>query len=114
MRILFVEDDADSAKVAAEILSHHGHRVSCVDCGREALRAARREPFDAAVVDVGLPDTDGLRVVAELRRIDATLHCVLVSGQHLEGGDAAARQLGAQFVPKPLDFVALERLLSRR
>lgn len=104
MRILLVEDDATSSQVALNILGHLGHSVSGAKSGAEALSAARTQPYEAAVVDVGLPDADGFDLVEELIRMQPALRCVLVTGKFIPDAETRAGQLGASFRNKPIDY----------
>lgn len=104
MRILLVEDDVASAHVGRSILALLGHDVAGATSGSEALTAARGGDYQAAVVDVGLPDADGFALVEELRRLHPALRCVLVTGGFLPDGESRAERLGATFRRKPLDY----------
>src|SRR6266540_803512 len=91
-RILLIEDDARLAEMVSEYLGEAGFRVSVARQGRSGLDRLAREPFDALVLDLMLPDMDGLEVCRELR---ARLRAILRRGK----GAAAA---------KPLRFGRLE------
>jgi CheY-like chemotaxis protein len=112
MRILLVEDDLVSAQVARDILGHLGHRVGDARSGAEALSAARADRFEAAVVDVGLPDADGFALVEELRRLQPGLRCVVVTGQFIPDAESRAGRIGAGFRCKPLDYRELADWLT--
>jgi DNA-binding response OmpR family regulator len=112
MRILLVEDDRVGAQVARDILGHLGHSVDGTRSGAEALSAARAERFEAAVVDVGLPDADGFAVAEELCRLQPGLRCVVVTGQFIPDAEARARRVGAGFRAKPLDYCELASWLA--
>jgi DNA-binding response OmpR family regulator len=66
-RILVVEDDEDIGTELAQALSSHGHHASLVRCGRDALAAAESEPPDLILLDLGLPDMDGVPLCRRLR-----------------------------------------------
>ncbi len=111
MNVLLVEDDAPSAQVASRILSYRGHRVRTVLCGAEALSAAQCDGYDAAIVDVNLPDLEGFAVVERLQRLQPGMRCVLVTGDFLPDGAERAGRLGALFRTKPIDYDELDGLL---
>jgi len=67
-RVLVVEDDADIAGLLARELRALGHTVDSVTLGGDALMAARSTDYALMVVDLGLPDLDGLELVREMRR----------------------------------------------
>src|SRR5262249_42624174 len=61
-RILLIEDDSRLAEMVSEYLGESGFRVSIAAGGRAGLERLAREPFDALVLDLTLPDMDGLEV----------------------------------------------------
>ena len=67
MRILVIEDDQEAAAYLVKGLSESGHRVDLAEHGRTGLEIARRETYDAMIVDRMLPGLDGLSVIAALR-----------------------------------------------
>ena len=67
MRILLIEDDKEAAAYLVKGLSESGHRVELAEHGRTGLEIARRESFDAMIIDRMLPGIDGLSIIAALR-----------------------------------------------
>lgn len=67
LRVLVAEDTSANQLVMRGILERHGHRVVVVDSGHDALAQLKHEPFDVALVDVQMPDLDGLQAIAALR-----------------------------------------------
>src|SRR6266436_6731381 len=68
-RILLIEDDPRLAEMVSEYLGEAGFRVSIAAAGRAGLERLAREPFDALVLDLMLPDMDGLDVCRDLRAV---------------------------------------------
>jgi two-component system OmpR family response regulator len=64
MRILLIEDDKEAAAYLVKGLSESGHRVELAEHGRTGLEIARRESFDAMIIDRMLPGIDGLSIIA--------------------------------------------------
>ena len=116
-RILLIEDDPRLAELVSEYLGEAGFRVSIVASGRAGLERLAREPFDALVLDLMLPDMDGLDVCRELRAKSDTPVLMLTAR-----GDAADRivglELGADdYLPKPFqprELLARLRAILRR
>ena len=116
-RILLIEDDPRLAEMVSEYLGEAGFRVSIAATGRAGLERLAREPFDALVLDLMLPDMDGLDVCRELRARSDTPVLMLTAR-----GDAADRivglELGADdYLPKPFqprELLARLRAILRR
>ncbi|HEV2636369.1 MAG TPA: response regulator transcription factor [Actinocrinis sp.] len=107
LRVLVVEDDEGIARSLCRGLARAGYRVSSVGTGAAALAA---EPVDVVLLDLGLPDVDGMDVCRLLReRTDAALIVVTARGE--EGDRVAALDEGADdYLVKPF---GLAELLAR-
>jgi two-component system response regulator TctD len=118
MDVLLVEDDLSLVQALGRALAARGCAlVSCRD-GLEALALCQRRRFDAVVLDLSLPDLDGLEVLARMRgRDDATPVLILTArgavGERVTGLNAGADD----YLAKPFDLDELEarlRALVRR
>ncbi|HEY0970600.1 MAG TPA: response regulator [Gemmatimonadales bacterium] len=110
-RILLVEDDSDHAWALSELLEPAGYVVSCVGTLRDALSAAREERFDAVLLDVGLPDGDGLELVRRMRLDEPPndVPVIVVSGREADGTFQDPRLV--DWIPKPFGSDRLRRAL---
>lgn len=75
--ILLAEDNAVNQRVAVRLLQKRGHTVSVAENGREALRRLEQERFDLVLMDVQMPEMDGLEATAAIRAQEKT------TGQHM-------------------------------
>ena len=112
-----IEDDARLAGMVSEYLGEAGFRVSVAGSGRSGLERLAREPFDALVLDLMLPDIDGLELCRQLRAKSDTPVLMLTAR-----GDAADRIVGLEigaddYLPKPFqprELLARLRAILRR
>jgi len=107
VRRVLVVDDEDALRVAVRrALETEGFRVEEAATGGDALTAARSRPPDAVILDLGLPDMNGIDVLRELR-VASTVPVLVLSGHAAEADRVAALELGADdYVVKP--FLARE------
>ena len=108
---MVVEDDVRMAQFVSKALSESGYVVLHTANGQEALELALTEPFDVAVVDVMLPERDGLSVIREIRaRKISTPVLVLSAKSSVEDRVEGLQAGGDDYLVKPF---ALSELLAR-
>jgi CheY-like chemotaxis protein len=71
LNILLVEDNAVNRAVAAGILEKRGHRITHAPDGQTALKEHEKGPFDVILMDIQMPDMDGIQVTAHIRQREA-------------------------------------------
>ncbi len=109
--VLLVEDDDVLAELLARRLSREGYRVRSARDGHHGLSAALSQAFDVLVLDRGLPDGDGLDLVARLRRIGNTTPVLILSAYGTVDDRVAGLDTGAEdYMVKPVE---LKELLAR-
>jgi two-component system KDP operon response regulator KdpE len=107
---LVVDDEPPIRRLLRTSLGAQGWRVVEAATGAEALVQAALEKPDVVILDLGLPDRDGLDVIRELRLTDA-VPIVVLSSREAERAKVAALDLGADdYVTKPFD---MDELMAR-
>ncbi len=117
-RILLIEDDIRLAEMVSEYLGEAGFRVAVAAAGRAGLERLTREPYDALVLDLMLPDMDGLEVCRQLRaKSDIPVLMLTARGEAMDR--VVGLEIGADdYLPKPFEprelLARLRAILRRR
>jgi DNA-binding response OmpR family regulator len=112
--ILIVDDDQDLQTILHDLLESEGYAVTEASTCREALLHAQTTPFDAVLLDIGLPDGDGLSVLNHLLETIPALSVIMLTAVTSTDLRAAVLAQGAfSFLSKPYDHNEL-RLLVRQ
>ena len=102
-RLLIVDDQEDIAALLGALLSERGYEVAIARHGREALALAAQFGPDAVMLDVMMPEMDGWKVLAALRRRSGTapLPVIMMSAAVDPRHPGLARERGAAYLEKP-------------
>jgi CheY-like chemotaxis protein len=116
VNVLIVDDNEAAADLLQELLSLQQHTARCTYTAQQALDAAATESFDAALIDLTLPDFPGTEVARRLRASTAEgtpKLLVAISGfSAQDSGGQAAAGLFDHHLQKPIDIDTLERILG--
>ena len=111
--ILVVDDDADTCRNLADILSDLGYRVDTAPDGPAALELVRRNPYDVALLDFKMPGMNGLELYRQIKRLRSDTVAIIVSAYTNPSTREEALGAGAwQVVSKPVDFPKLLGLVD--
>ena len=119
-RILIIEDDASIRDGLTDTLRVKGYQVDAAECGAEGLERFRQQPPDLVILDLMLPDLDGMEVCRRLKWDEAhrAIPILIVSAKGEESDIVAGLELGADdYVTKPFSpkvLMARVRNLLRR
>ncbi|MEW5958268.1 MAG: response regulator transcription factor [Chloroflexota bacterium] len=115
--ILVVDDEAKILRLARDYLEHAGFAVLTTETGADALAAARQARPDLMVLDLGLPDLDGLDVTRALRQ-ESNMPIIMLTARGDESDKLVGLELGADdYLTKPFspkELVARVRAVLRR
>jgi DNA-binding response OmpR family regulator len=118
MRILLVEDDIQLAQGLQQSLRHEGFVVDHVDNGKSALTALLVPDQDMVILDLGLPDIDGLEVLKRLRNKKMALPIIILTARDSIESKVQGLDFGADdYLAKPFDInelLARLRVIERR
>ena len=103
--ILIVDDDPDICLSLTDLLGGEGYQVVAVPTGAEAIAKVREERFEVVVLDLGLPDLDGLHVLRVLKELAPTLPVVILSASSNQEKINESLGLGAfAYLTKPYNL----------
>jgi two-component system OmpR family response regulator len=119
MDVLIAEDEEALANSVRRVFERRGHHVETAATGQDTLKALEKRPFSLLLLDWGLPDVDGLVLIARLRQAGRTVPVLMLTGRDKTDDMVRALDAGADdFVAKsdtPLDVVvARAEALHRR
>ncbi|HEY3118746.1 MAG TPA: response regulator transcription factor [Chloroflexota bacterium] len=110
-RILVVDDEPAILRAVRTNLTGHGFQVETADCGRAALDVLSARSPDLVLLDLGLPDMDGLEMIRAIRADSSPVPIVVLSVRGSERDKVAALNLGADdYLTKPF---GVDELLAR-
>jgi len=111
VRILLVEDEPTAARLLAKGLREHAYAVDVATTAGAALQRASASDYDAIVLDLGLPDADGVEVCQALRDAGMMVPILMLTARDSVHARIAGLDSGADdYVTKPFDF---DELLAR-
>ena len=117
--ILIVEDDADLGFLLQEVLKREGHRVDIVETGAEALTRLHRGTYDLILLDLKLPDGDGLALLPPYQELAPDVPIIVMTAFNTRQIALEATHRGAyDFFRKPFEIqevqIVIRRALERR
>jgi DNA-binding NtrC family response regulator len=114
VRILIAEDEEMLGGVLEQFLSSKGHLVTVTRDGRSALDAMRREEYDVALLDIVMPEVDGLEVLRQLSEEPSHPQVIIITGNGTIETAITAIRLGAyDYISKPYRMAEIDVLVRR-
>ncbi|HYE73003.1 MAG TPA: ATP-binding protein, partial [Blastocatellia bacterium] len=117
LRILLAEDNSVNQKLALRLLEKMGHQVLIAHNGRQAIEAYQNEEFDLILMDVQMPEVDGMEATASIRRQEATTNrhtlIIAMTAHAMEGDRERCLAAGMDnYISKPIHAEKLERVIK--
>jgi len=111
MRLLLVEDESEIQSFLQQPLANAGYEVDVAEDGRTAIQLASEKKYDVLIVDLGLPDQDGIDLILQLRRSGVSSPVLILSARRsVDDRVKGLEQGGDDYLTKPF---ALAELLAR-
>jgi two-component system, NtrC family, response regulator AtoC len=112
--VLVADDDTVARDLLVEVLEREGYRVRAAAGGAEAIALAEQEPFDVALIDLRMPDTDGLAVLARLVTLEpAPTVLILTAFASMDTAVEAIRRGADDYLSKPFRLDDIKRAVRR-
>jgi DNA-binding NtrC family response regulator len=110
--ILVVDDEEVMRDVLGTLLTQAGYNVTLAEDGAKGVALARKQSFDAAIVDIMLPELDGLQVLDEIRKLDPELVVLMITAfASVETALTAMKKGAFDYVTKPFKHEELLHIL---
>jgi len=114
LTLLIVEDDDVLLKTLSEVFSRKGFNVLSAECGADALELAKSNRIDLALLDLKLPDMNGLMVLKGLRELDETITVIVMTAYPDVKTAISAMKAGANdYINKPFELDELKLIVEK-
>ncbi len=113
-RVLIAEDEATYAMTVARFLQERGHEVKVCPTGKATMKALAESEWDALLLDLKLPDADGVEILSKVRQDHEDLQAIIVTGFANVDSAISSMRLGAfDYLTKPPNFEELAVRVSK-
>ena len=113
-KILIIDDEQSLLESLEMFLSEKGYIVSCATSASEGLEMNNSFQPDVIILDVRLPDKDGLEILGDLQKRHKEKNIIIITAFHDMDTTIKAMKLGAlEYIPKPIDIEELEQAVER-
>jgi DNA-binding NtrC family response regulator len=112
--ILFADDEATFRTIMSNELTRMGYKVTCCPNGVEALRIVQERDFDVVLLDMNMPEMDGIETLKKIKEIETTTEVIILTGKGTIENAVQAIKLGAyDYLTKPCRLSELDALLQK-
>ena len=113
-KVLLVDDEDNVRELLRHALRRHGYEVAPCATAGEGLERYQQENFPVVVLDIHLPDGDGLELLRRLRAVNEEVQVILITAYAEVRSAVQAMKLGAyDYLPKPFEAAELEAVLDK-
>ncbi len=108
MRVLVVDDEHGNREILKQLLEHTGYQVTTAKNGREAVELVKNNFYDVILMDVNMPEMDGIEAVRRIRELGSHSVIIMVTSyDDLRTMEDSASVGADDFITKPVDFTEL-------
>lgn len=113
-KVLLIDDEKDFLEALSERMEARGMQVSTTTSAKDALEEVEKHSYDAVVLDLMMPEMDGLETLVALKKKRPELQIILLTGHATVDKGIEAMKLGAMdFIEKPADLQALTEKIKK-
>ncbi len=113
VKVLIVDDEEDFSAILAERMEARGFQVNTVNSGVAAIEQVKQRSYDAIVLDLAMPEMDGIETLKQLLVVNPDLQVILLTGHaSIDKGVEAVKLGAADFLEKPADLDSLVRKIK--
>jgi len=105
VRVLVVDDEEDFASAIVSRLNKRGFEALAAFSGQQAIEHVKSAEYDAILLDLRMPEMDGLQILGRIRQIDPDVRVLVLTGHGTVANGIGGMQLGAaDFLQKPVEI----------
>lgn len=117
LRVLLAEDNVVNRRLVELLMTRQGHEVVSVEDGRKAVELAQREPFDVILMDVQMPEMDGIEATRQIRALEQAVGThkpiLALTANAMRGDEEVCLRAGMDgYIPKPFEAEKLLRAVE--
>ncbi|MBI4657204.1 MAG: response regulator [Elusimicrobia bacterium] len=113
-KILVVDDEQHIVLMLSDGLKQRGYKVETAFNGKEAVSKAGREEFDVAIIDIKMPEMDGIAALGEIKKMNPEVEVIMATGYGTMGTAVESMRKGAfDYVHKPFELSEIVRVVER-
>ena len=111
--VLVVDDEKDVCELFERILKNEGYKILTANTGKEGLDLVDRKKPDLVVLDLRLPDMNGIEILRSIKKTNEKIQVIIMTGYGTMKTARTAMRLGAyDYVPKPFDIAYVRALIK--
>ena len=113
-KIIIVDDDPEALETLSDVLEDEGHKILSANSGKEAIAEVIEEKPQVILLDIKMPDMDGIEVLRRIKKIDKDIPVIMITAYGSMGSVIEAMRLGAyDYLNKPFDLDKMKILIKR-